>query len=277
MAKIETAKELAAKAKEVATKYKTLYVMGCFGAPLTAKNKKRYTNNHAYNRKPERTAMINAASEDTFGFDCVCLIKGLLWGWNGDKTKTYGGASYCTNGVPDIGADAMIRKCSEVSTDFSKLEVGEAVWTDGHIGIYIGDGLAVESTPVWKNCVQITACNQTVAGYPRRNWKKHGKLPYVKYIKETVVAPKPEAPKPEAPKPAVTTPVVYKVGDIVEFSGTVHYTTANASKPRPCLSGKAKITRIYRLGKSKHPYHLIRTGGGSTVYGWVDEGTFRKA
>ena len=37
--------------------------------------------------------MINAASADTFGFDCVCLIKGLLWGWCGDKSKTYEGMS----------------------------------------------------------------------------------------------------------------------------------------------------------------------------------------
>lgn len=75
-----TNKELAAKLIDVVKNYKTLYVMGCFGAPMTASNKKRYTQNHEYNRRPERTAMINAASADTFGFDCVCLIKGILWG-----------------------------------------------------------------------------------------------------------------------------------------------------------------------------------------------------
>ena len=47
--------------------------------------------------------------------------------------------------------------------------------------MYIGDGLAVECTPSWKNCVQITACNRDVAGYNRRNWTKHGKLPYITY------------------------------------------------------------------------------------------------
>ena len=188
---IKTAKELATAAESVAKNYKTLYVMGCFGAPLTAKNKTRYTTNHDYNKDATRTAMIEAASEDTFGFDCVCLIKGLLWGWNGDKSKTYGGASYASNGVPDIGADSMITKCTELSTDFSNIEVGEAVWMKGHIGIYIGNGLAVECTPKWNNCVQITACNCTKSGYNRRNWTKHGKLPYVTYEvekpKETVV------------------------------------------------------------------------------------------
>ena len=177
--------ELANKLKDIAKNYKTLYVMGCFGAPMTAANKKRYTQNHEYNRQPARTAMINAASADTFGFDCVCLLKGVLWGWKGDKNAVYGGATYASNGVPDIGADNMIKVCKNLSTDFSKIEIGEAVWMEGHIGVYVGDGLAVECTPRWSNKVQITACNRNVSGYNRRNWTKHGKLPYIKYVSGT--------------------------------------------------------------------------------------------
>ena len=184
-----TNKELAAKLIDVAKNYKTLYIMGCFGAPMTASNKKRYTQNHSYNRQPERTAMINAASADTFGFDCVCLIKGLLWGWNGNKNAVYGGATYTSSGVPDIGADQMIKVCKNVTTDFSKIEVGEAVWLEGHIGVYVGDGLAVECTPRWANKVQITACNRNVSGYNRRNWTKHGKLPYVEYVADATTPP----------------------------------------------------------------------------------------
>ena len=52
--------ELANKLKKIAKNYKTLYVMGCFGAPMTATNKKRYTQNHSYNKQATRTAMINA-------------------------------------------------------------------------------------------------------------------------------------------------------------------------------------------------------------------------
>ena len=177
--------ELANKLKNIAKNYKTLYVMGCFGAPMTATNKKRYTQNHSYNKQAARTAMINAVSADTFGFDCVCLIKGVLWGWSGDKNAIYGGATYASNGVPDIGADSMITVCKNVSTDFSNIEIGEAVWMEGHIGVYVGDGLAVECTPRWDNKVQITACNRNVAGYNRRNWTKHGKLPYVTYTQQT--------------------------------------------------------------------------------------------
>lgn len=61
----------------------------------------------------------------------------------------------------------------------------------------------------------------------------------------------------------------FAVGDIVEFTGTKHYTSANASSGKTCKAGKAKITQIYKSGK--HPYHLVKVSGGtSTVYGWVD-------
>ena len=64
----------------------------------------------------------------------------------------------------------------------------------------------------------------------------------------------------------------FKVGDEVNFTGSTHYTSANAASGKSCKPGKAKITQIYQLGKSKHPYHLVAvSGGGSNVYGWVNE------
>lgn len=179
--------ELVNKAKEIATKFKTLYVMGCFGAPMTPSNKKRYTANHKYNKQLVRTQMINNATSDTFGFDCVNLIKGILWGWKGDKSKTYGGASYCYNDVPDIGADTMITYCKDVSTDFSDIVPGEFVWMKGHCGIYIGDKQVIESTPKWDNCVQISnVANLGNTAGKSRKWTKHGKLPWVDYSEVTV-------------------------------------------------------------------------------------------
>ena len=177
---IKTGKELATACLNVANNYKTLYVMGCFGAPMTAANKERYTQNHSYNQQPVRTVMIKSASEDTFGFDCVCFIKALFWGWNGNKDKTYGGATYASNGVPDVNADSIIRLCNDVSTDFSKLAVGELLWLSGHVGIYIGNGQAVECTPAWKNCVQVTTVRNLKSG-TGHTWTKHGKLPWISY------------------------------------------------------------------------------------------------
>jgi hypothetical protein len=180
---IRTGDELAAATKAVAREYKTLYVMGCFGAPLTETNKSRYTQNHRFNQSSDRAAKIRAASADTYGFDCVGLIKGLLWGWDGDKAETYGGAKYATNGVPDINANTMISRCSAVTANFAGIQPGEVVWTDGHIGIYIGGGLAVECTPKWADRVQITAVLNIgqKTGYNGRHWKKRGRLPFITY------------------------------------------------------------------------------------------------
>lgn len=184
-----TARELIDRCVDIAEHYKTLYVMGCFGAPMTAANKKRYTKNHEYNRAAARTKMINAASDDTFGFDCVNLIKGILWGWDGDLDAQYGGAKYGSNGVPDVSADGMIRLCRGVTADFRGIVPGAAVWMPGHIGLYIGDGLAVECTPKWENRVQITAVGNLgkKAGYNTRTWKKWGVLPYVSYEEDETV------------------------------------------------------------------------------------------
>ena len=203
---IKTSKELATACKNVAQNYKTLYVMGCFGAPMTVANRERYIQHHSYNQKLARKNMINAASGDTFGFDCVNLIKGLLWGWSGDKSKIYGGASYNTNGVPDTNANGMIQLCKDVSTNFSKIAVGEILWLQDHVGVYIGDGLAVECTPSWKNCVQITAVHNIGrrSGYNGRVWTKHGKLPYVTYG----AADEPAAPKVEESTAAPVLPVL---------------------------------------------------------------------
>ena len=79
----------------------------------------------------------------------------------------------------------------------------------------------------------------------------------------------PEKAEPQLPverKPAV--------GDIVDFTGNIHYAHANAANGPSCRPGKARITQIAK--GYKHPYHLIRIlGGGSTVYGWVDREDFK--
>lgn len=179
-----TSNEFADRFYQIATKYKTLYVMGCFGAPITESIAKRYIDGHSYNQKAERRKMItDAIDTECFGFDCICLIKAVLWGWSGDLTHIYGGSVYRSNGVGDINLNLMLDSCSEVSEDFSNIQTGEYLWMDGHCGIYIGNGLAVEATPKWDNKVQITAVGNigTKEGYNTRSWKKHGKLPYVDY------------------------------------------------------------------------------------------------
>lgn len=180
---IKTGQELADACRNLASHHKTLYVLGCFGWPMDAAHQNRSIQAYAFNRKAERVEKIRAAQENTFGFDCVNMIKALLWGWCGDTKHTYGGAVYVSNGVPDINANTMIRQCSNVSTDFSKIQVGEVLWINGHIGVYIGDGLAVECTYRWADGVQVTAVHNIGRkdGYQGREWTSHGKLPYICY------------------------------------------------------------------------------------------------
>lgn len=174
---------------EFAEKSKTIYVKGCFGAPMTETNKKRYTKNNAHNILHAR--QINACSADTFGFDCICLVKAILGGWNGNKNLAYGGTKvksmnggivYGDMNVPDVGADGVLKYLKNVSTDFSNIVPGALVWMSGHVGVYVGLGRVVECSPKWTNNVQYTNLgNKGFKSGNYRVWKKWGLLPWVEY------------------------------------------------------------------------------------------------
>ena len=73
--------------------------------------------------------------------DCVGLIKG--YGWLDPDTLTI---EYATNGMPDFSANQMYYCASESGTIDTIPEIpGLAVWCDGHIGVYIGNGEVIES------------------------------------------------------------------------------------------------------------------------------------
>lgn len=160
-----------------ASNSKTLYVMGGFGAPAGyGSNRTRYSNNQPYNKRPERTAKIKSASDNTFFFDCVGLVKGILWGWDARTNSVYGGADYVSNNVPDIDAKEMMfsgcKDAKRIST-ISDIDPGEFLWFDGHCGVYLGSGKTIESTPSGSDGVQIR-------NYDGR-WTYHGHLKYVDY------------------------------------------------------------------------------------------------
>ena len=170
--------------KSIEKNYKTVYVYGAIGQLVTNSllndRAKQYPSFYTINRMAILRKFTN---KGYFGFDCVNLIKSVLWGWNGDKTKTYCGAKYASNTVPDVSADGFIQLCIDVSRNFKNIKIGEAVWRAGHIGVYIGNGLVIECSPRWKNRVQITCCAnvKSVAGYNKRTWTKHGKIPWLIY------------------------------------------------------------------------------------------------
>lgn len=256
-----TGKEYASKAINIAKNLKTLYVTGGWGAPATNENKQRYIKGYSQNQEePRRTDIMNASS-DTFFFDCICLVKAIFWGFDGDVNEPNGGSVYESNGVPDCTTEKMLDYCTDVTNDFNNIKVGEYLWMQGHAGIYVGDGLAVECTPKWENKVQITAVHNIgkKSGYNGRKWTKHGKFQWIDY---TEVAPIPV----DVQK--------YAINEVVYFNGTKHYPNEGNCDYKITTQSVARVTK-YSKG-AKHPYHLrhcdkngVYLSGG--VYGWVNE------
>lgn len=79
-----------------------------------------------------------------------------------------------------------------------------------------------------------------------------------------------EDPKPVTPVTPTEDKLEYAVGDTVQFTGCLHYTSSySGGVAKGCKAGVAKVTAISK-GKP-HPYHLkAEAGKGSTVYGWVN-------
>lgn len=181
-----TSKEFLEKLK-LATEHSTLYVQGGFGAPAGyGNNRTRYKNHTEYNRQASVSKSIDEASPETFFFDCVCLGKGILWGWCGDINKRYGGANYCSNGVPDFTSESVptASVCTDISTEMdpAKIIPGEWLYMVDHVGYYIGDGLVIEATPKWDNKVQVRKLTD-------REWRWHGKCKYIDYSDQEVGKP----------------------------------------------------------------------------------------
>lgn len=185
MKKIMTNFEFCDRLRKVLN-YKNSYMLGSFG---------HITNESNIQREVNRTDVANKRYEEGarsilnqgFMFDCCGLIKAISWGFNYDLSKTYGGAIYKLNGINDYGADTLINISEDVSSDFSNIQPGEAVWMKGHIGVYLGNGQCIESTPRWSVCpgVKITMLgNLGYGGDKVRKWSKHGKLPWINYIKD---------------------------------------------------------------------------------------------
>lgn len=104
--------------------------------------------------------------------DCVGLIKG--YGWLDPETKE---VNYGTNGMPDIGADTMYENATEKGTIDTIPEIpGLAVWHEGHIGIYIGNGKVVQAANTTAGVI-LTNLSDTA-------WTHWLKVPYISYVEE---------------------------------------------------------------------------------------------
>lgn len=219
MAKVMTSTKFVETAKKIESTLKTKYQLGGWGQQ----------------------------SNGYYLFDCVCLLKSILWGFN-FETGGHGGAVYKANGVADVNADTMMtsKYCTDLSTDFSKIQVGEFVGMKGHIGVYIGNGKVIEATSGWEKKVLISEIDskgrRTRNGKQIYSWTKHGKSIYLDYGDDKMK---------------------FKIGDKVVISGKL-YPNANADKHSGVVENK--VTNITRIAAgSKHPYNT--TGD----LGWMNE------
>ena len=105
--------------------------------------------------------------------DCIGLIKG--YGWFDPETQEIG---YGINGMPDLDADFMYAAASEKGTIDTIPELpGLAVWHEGHIGIYIGNGQVIHASGTMVGVIQTPIGDS--------GWTHWLKIPYILYKEET--------------------------------------------------------------------------------------------
>ena len=101
--------------------------------------------------------------------DCIGLIKG--YGWYDCES---GSITYGTNDMPDIGADTMYENATEKGTIDTLPETpGLALWHEGHIGIYIGNGQVIHAANTNDGVIL-----SEVSGSGFTHWLK---IPYIDY------------------------------------------------------------------------------------------------
>ena len=138
--------------------------------------------------------------------DCIGGIKGYAWTGGGIGVLESIGtdkpipSKYGSNGCPDKGANSMFTYAKQKGMDWGTIStlpeiVGLALHKDGHVGIYVGDGYAVEWRGYADGCIKTK-----VAG---RGWTHWYRLTFIQY--GAVTAPEipnePDAPeKPDTPE-----------------------------------------------------------------------------
>lgn len=134
---------------------------------LLNRKAKQYPKHYTQSRMSRYKADI---AGDKWASDCIGLAKGYMW-W--DSTK--GGVRYAVNGCPDMSANGMLEKAAVKGSIENLPETpGLMLWMNGHAGVYIGDGWAIEERGFNYGCVKTKVSD--------RPWKKWYRLPGLTYM-----------------------------------------------------------------------------------------------
>lgn len=177
-----TNRELVKRSKHIADNYNTLYLRNETGRAITDIVKIAHRRDYTYGKKRNK---LEAANKNMYSFGNVEFITALLNGWDPDASKSKARARKLPRNINNMTAKDYIDACDKVSDKFDYIEPGELLWTDGCLGVYIGDGLGVSCIESWSDGVQIVGVMHQNENEDINNigWKKHGKLPWVKYEK----------------------------------------------------------------------------------------------
>ena len=148
------------------------YVWGSHGNVLTANELKRLKKVFGAN-VTDKEDYIKSHWLGRRTSDCVGLIKG--YGWYNEESGTI---KYGTNGMADVTADGMFSAATEKGPINTMPDIpGLAVWHQGHIGVYIGNGYVIHAANTYDGVIKTPITSS--------GWTHWLKVPYINYIEET--------------------------------------------------------------------------------------------
>lgn len=239
-----TSKQLADFVENKAVNVSSAYMWGEYGRTITeqtiAQKAKQYPARYSKTRQKYLSTLTNGY---WIGCDCVGLIKWFLWTDCGQHDIKY-------DKNTDLNVTGFKRKCTGLDSikDIPE-QRGLLVFMSGHVGVYLGEGAVGECT------LSSRGDGIVISDIETASWVEFGRLSLLDYGKQQESEP-------------------ISVGDVVQFTGSVHYSNGFTSAGLPARKGPARVTH-YRPNY-RHPYHIIHTDTTSNVYGWVDSDTIYK-
>ena len=148
------------------------YVWGLHGNVLTSSELKRLKKVFGAN-VTDKEDYIKSHWLGRRTSDCVGLIKGYGW-----YDETSGIIKYGTNEMKDVTADGMFNAAVEKGPISTMPDIpGIAVWHQGHIGVYIGNGYVIHAANTYDGVIKTPITSS--------GWTHWLKVPYINYIEET--------------------------------------------------------------------------------------------